>query len=113
MAARAHLGNGVGTSGTGQLRAAQTGARSPPPTKPIPAIAASGLATNASPMRPSSSASAACVVPQVGPLSFLNAGLLKFTALQGDTDLVELLGVPGLNLSGGIHTWKLYHAKGK
>ena len=39
------------------------------------------------------------VVPQVGPLSFLNAGLLKFTALLGDTDLVELLGVPGLNLS--------------
>jgi hypothetical protein len=64
--ARAHLGSGVGTSSMGQLRAAQTGARSPPATKPIPAIAARGLAAKASPTRPSKSAMAACVVPQVG-----------------------------------------------
>ena len=66
MVARAHLGRGVGTSGTGQLKVAHMGASSPPATKPIPASAASGLAAKASPSRPFRSASAACVVPHVG-----------------------------------------------
>ena len=59
MPARAHLGNGVGNSGTGQLKVAQTGASNPPVTNAIPASAASGLAEKASPRRPFRSASAA------------------------------------------------------
>lgn len=66
MVARAHLGRGVGISGTGPLKVAQNGATRPPATKPTPASAASGLAENASPKRPLRSASAACVVPHVG-----------------------------------------------